>query len=150
MATEHCSRCEATEGCGNDHLYVVELDAAVLLNHKEGTVKGYLYVGSTGKTVMERFHDNFRREDGALIAQDDVQTFGEDGGWKYNSPNTKRIRKCYLRHRPDLYAELNPLARDNNDKGRTLRREENLADKLRNRSWKVEGPTGKERHSNDE
>ena len=88
MATEHCSRCEATEGCGNDHLYVVELDAAVLPNHKEGTVKGYLYVGSTGKTVMERFHDNFRREDGALS----LKTMSRHSGKTVDGSTTVRIR----------------------------------------------------------
>jgi hypothetical protein len=150
MATEHCSECEADKGCGNDHLYVVELDAAAFPSHKEGTVKGYLYVGQTGKTVMERFDDNFRREDGAHIARDDVDTFGEDGGWKYNSPSPKLIRKHYVTHRPDLYAEKNPIAYDKNDNGKTERWEANLADKLRKRNWHVKGPTRNERHAHDE
>jgi hypothetical protein len=149
MATEHCSKCEADKGCGGHHLYVIEIDAAAFPNQTEGTFKGCIYVGQTGKTVMERFNDNFRRKDGALIAQGDVDTLGEDGGWKYRSPSTKLIRKYYLAHRPDLYAADNPIEYDKNDKGKTERWEKNLADKLRNRNWNVKGPTRKERRSRD-
>jgi hypothetical protein len=104
-------------------------------------LEGYIYVGSTGKSVEERFDDNYRRTDSDRVWRGEVDRFGEDGNWKYNSPNSKRIRKYYLRHRPDLfYFDWNPIEVPANDSGITLRREIKLARKLRNRKWKVEGP----------
>jgi Uri superfamily endonuclease len=102
---------------------------------------GYLYVGSTGKSVDERFEDNYRRKGSDKLWFGEVEKFGEDGFWKYNSPNSKRIRRHYFKHRPDLfYFDWNPIEVPANDLGIASRREVKLAEKLRNRGWKVEGP----------
>ena len=140
MATEHCKLCEPDTSCGNSHVYVLEFDPAAAIGGLED-LKGFLYVGSTGKSVDERFHDNYRRNDSDKVWLGEVDRFGEDGEWKYNTKNSKRIRKHYLRHRPDLfYLDWNPIEVPANDLGIALRREIKLAQKLRNREWKVEGP----------
>ena len=131
MATEHCKNCNPDQSCGDGHLYVIEFKKDVEVELKNKSVKGYLYVGSTNKSVEERFEDNFIKI---------------DGSWKYNSPNTKRIRKYFLKFRPDLfYYEKNPIVYDKNDKNKLERHEAKLADKLRNREWCVFGPSWKKR-----
>ena len=129
MPTEHCKKCEPDKSCGNLHLYVIELKKEVEKEFKRKSKKGYLYVGSTGKSVEERFDDNFIKE---------------DGKWKYNSKNVKRIRKYFKKFRPELlYGEINPLYYDKNDKGQLERREGKLVDKLDNKGYRVEGPSWK-------
>ena len=129
MPTEHCKKCDPGKSCGNLHLYVIEFKKEVEKEFKRKSKKGYLYVGSTGKSVEDRFEDNFTKK---------------DGKWKYNSKNVKRIRKYFNRFRPDLFYEgINPLIYNKNDKGQLERREAKLADKLRNRRWRVCGPTKK-------
>ena len=131
MPTVHCKECQPDKSCGNLHLYVIEFKKEVEKEFKRKSKKGYLYVGSTGKSVEDRFEDNFIKK---------------DGKWKYNSKNAKRIRKYFNKFRPDLfYEKINPLVYNKNDKGQLERREAKLADKLRNRlpDWRVEGPTRK-------
>ena len=131
--TEHCKECEPGKSCGNLHLYVIQFKDDVAKNYKVKSEKGYLYVGSTGKSVEERFKDNFAKIDGEP---------------KYKSPNVKRIQKYFDCFRPDLYyKKINPLYYDKNDKQQLERREAKLADKLRNRKWRVEGPTLKKKDS---
>mgnify|MGYP001472585758 CR=1 FL=1 len=102
MTIEHCKNCKPGQPCGNGHLYVIEFKKDVEVELKNKSVKGYLYVGSTNKSVEERFEDNFIKI---------------DGSWKYNTPNTRRIRKYFLQFKPDLfYYENNPIVYDKNDK----------------------------------
>ena len=134
MPTEHCPKCKPKEPCGNSHLYVIEFKKEIEKEFVSKSNKGYLYVGSTGKSVEDRFNDNFIKK---------------NGHWKYNSPNTKKIRKYFFRFRPDLfYYEYNPIITNQKDKGQLERREGKLADKLRNRHWKVGGPSWKKNKKN--
>ena len=127
MPTIHCKKCKPNTSCGNLHLYVIEFKSEVEKEFERKSDKGYLYVGSTGKSVDERFNDNFIKK---------------DGKWKYNSKNVKRIRKYFKQFRPDLfYYKINPLKYKKNDKGQLERREGKLVDKLENRGWRVEGPS---------
>ena len=103
MPTIHCKECEPDKSCGNLHLYVIEFKKEVEKEFKRKSKKGYLYVGSTGKSVEDRFSDNYIKK---------------DGKWKYNSKNVKRIRKYFKKFRPELlYYEINPLTYKKNDKG---------------------------------
>ena len=134
MPTEHCPKCEPKNPCGNSHLYVIEFKKEIEKEYKIKSKKGYLYVGSTGKSVEDRFDDNFIKE---------------NGKWKYNTKHAKKIRKYFLRFRPDLfYYDYNPLVFNRNDKGQLERREGKLADKLRNRHWRVGGPSWKNKKDN--
>ena len=127
MPTEHCKKCEPNKSCGNLHLYVIEFKKEVEKEFKRKSKIGYLYVGSTKKSVEERFQDNYIKE---------------DGKWKYNTKNVKRIRKYFKKFRPDLfYKEINPLYYNKNDKGQLERREGKLVDRLENRGWRAEGPS---------
>ena len=129
MPTEHCPKCEPNHPCGNSHLYVIEFKKEIEVEFSAKSKKGYLYVGSTSKSVEERFKDNFEKI---------------DEKWKYNSPNTRRIRKYFKKFRPDLfYFNYNPIIFKKRDKGQLERREGKLADKLRNRHWRVGGPSWK-------
>ena len=144
MPTEHCPKCNEDESCGNSHIYVIEFHPDVAEEYAVHSDKGYLYVGSTGKGVLQRFRDNFTRQDGVLESIEYAKKNPDSVEWKYNSTNAKRIRRHYLRHRPDLfYAKINPIEWRKGDSGAPERRERKLADKLRNRGWRVEGPTNK-------
>ena len=107
MPTEHCKLCEPGENCGNGHVYVLQLD-----NGSDDVE--WLYVGSTGKSVEDRWDDNLRRnadEGFRLCTLKEARKIGEDGGWKYGNSKNARIRdvrRHYLRHRPDLYLGENP------------------------------------------
>ena len=61
MPTEHCPKCELNYPCGNSHLYVIEFKKDIEIEFSAKSKKGYLYVGSTSKSVEERFEDNFER-----------------------------------------------------------------------------------------
>ena len=100
--------------------------------------KGFLYVGSTGKSVEERFRNNFTRKDGTVVSIDDAREIGEDGQWKWASRGVKRIRKHFVRFRPDLlYSAMNPISSCTTDPDKLKRREGKLAKRLRNRGWEV-------------
>ena len=130
MPTIHCKKCTPEKPCGGHHLYVIEFKEEVEETYLAKSEVGYLYVGSTSKSVEDRFDDNFIKE---------------DGEWKYNSPNSKRIREYFIKFRPDLfYEDINPLPKPKkNDKKSVERREGKLADKLRRRGYKVGGPSWK-------
>lgn len=147
LDAEWCPECEDDVACGAGHLYVHELCPP---EQDSGSIefKVYLYVGSTGKTVEQRFLDNFRlRDDGEpLVPASQVALMPPETLWKYNTTNTKKIRCRYLRPRHDLLSERwpNPIVWDASDPGKLERYEANLADSLRNRGWNVGGPTNKE------
>ena len=107
MPTDHCSRCRPNNPCGNGHLYVIQLDYGIMSLTQES-----VYVGSTGKSVEERWQDNLTRKDGTVHTLEQAREIGEDGGWKYQGPRIKQIRKYYAGHRPDLYFNRNPGPRD--------------------------------------
>jgi len=130
MATEDCPECNEGEKCGKGHLYIKEFGAGFVEEYpsKKGK-KGYLYVGSTKETVMERHEKNWT---------------------KYESPNARNIREFCDRenpvHRYDLITKdifRNPIELDPKDPGKLERMEAKLADNLRNRGYHVEGPTRK-------
>ena len=89
MPTEHCRECEPKKPCGNLHLYVIKLKKFKKEPNKDYV--GYLYVGSTGKSVEERLQDNF---------------VNKDGKWKYNSKYSKIIRKYFDKFRLLAYEFL--------------------------------------------
>jgi len=121
----------------------VELGRGIKDRYTVQPGKGYLYVGSTGKSIEERFLDNLTRKDGTVVSIQEARDMPEDGQWKYNSPGTKKIRKHYVRHRPDLfYYQYNPIILNKADPNQLKRRETKLAKKLRNRGYKVFGDHG--------
>ncbi len=130
MPTEDCPECNEGDRCGKGHLYVKEFGPGFVKKYpsKKG-YKGFLYVGSTKETVMERHEKNWT---------------------KYNTKNAKNIREfCHREnpiHRYDLITKdivRNPIDLDSNDPKKLERMEAKLADNLRNRGYWVEGPTRK-------
>ena len=143
MPTEHCSLCEEGNSCGNHHVYVIEFRKEVASEYPKGLYKGYLYVGYTGKSVEERFDDNFRLKDGTKLSIEEGRKRSDEKVWKYNTENMRRIRRHYLKHRPDLlYRKANPIE---GGKDAAERREKKLVRRLTKRGWKVEGPRKKEK-----
>ncbi len=143
MPTEHCMNCDEGKPCGGYHLYVIEFRKEVESEYVKKSEKGYLYVGMTGKSVEERFKDTYRLKDGTQLSIEEGRQRSEEKIWKYNTKNMRRIRRHYLRHRPDLfYKEYNPIE---GGKEAAERREKKLVKKLTNRGWKVEGPGEKEK-----
>ena len=143
MPTEHCSLCEEGKPCGNHHLYVIEFRKEVAGEYAKSSYKGYLYVGSTGKSVEERFDDTFRLKDGTKLSIEEGRKRSDEKVWKYNTENMRRIRRHYLKHRPDLlYRKANPIE---GGKEAAERREKKLVRRLTKRGWKVEGPRKKEK-----
>ena len=151
MPTQHCRECNPGTPCGDSHVYVIQFFPEVANEYgsnlsyvrsvRESEYNGYLYVGGTTKSVECRFMDNYRRCDGTVVSIKDVKSIGEDGQWKSDSKNTKRIRRYYQQHRPDLlYFDVNPIKVPANDRGRLERREIRLVQKLTNIGWHVEGP----------
>tara|TARA_B100000315_G_scaffold189094_1_gene178914 strand:- start:96 stop:293 length:198 start_codon:yes stop_codon:yes gene_type:complete len=65
MTIEHCKNCKPGQPCGNGHLYIIEFKKDVEVELKNKSVKGYLYVGSTNKSVEDRLEDNFIKIDGS-------------------------------------------------------------------------------------
>ena len=93
-------------------MYVIQFRRGIEEKVGHRSEKGYLYVGGTGKSVEQRFEDNYRREDGSIVPVNEARTIEEDGGWHYNRPSAKLIRRYYRRHRPNIeYFELNPITR---------------------------------------
>jgi len=137
MSTDHCPDCEPGNPCGGGHLYVIEFSSAIREHFEVVPDKGMLYVGSTSKSVEERWLDNLTRSDGTVLDLEEARAIGEDGNWKYKTPATKRLRLCYERHRPDLYFKHNPITYRSDDPGQLVRREEKLAKKLENRGWRA-------------
>jgi Uri superfamily endonuclease len=103
---------------------VIQFKPEVAEHYVLKSKKGYLYVGSTRKSVEQRFEDNRT---------------------KYKSKNSKRIREHFWRFLPEHYRAKNPIDYVATDPDQLVRYEKNLADKLRNRGWRVEGPTREER-----
>ena len=141
---EHCPECKPNSPCRKGHLYVLELGYGIEERFALKRKRGYLYVGSTGKSVEDRFQDNLTRADNTVVTIQQVKKMPEDGLWKYRSPGTKKIRKHFVRHRPDLlYFEQNPIVLDyRRDPGRLKRRETKLVRRLRNHGYKVFGDHG--------
>ena len=138
MSTDHCPLCQKGIPCGHYHLYVIQFRDEVASEFTQGNYKGYLYVGSTGKSVEDRFIDNYTLKDGTQVGVEEARSRADENVWKYNTKNMRRIRRHYLRHRPDLfYADMNPIV---GGKEAAERREKKLVKKLNNRGWKAEGP----------
>lgn len=150
MSTNHCFECADDENeCRNGHLYVVEFRPEIATLYQNQSEKGYLYVGSTEKTVAQRFRDNFIRANGEIVDREQLrkqaERWPEDGQWKYTSSSAKKIRRYYWRHRPDLlYYAANPIELDSDDPDRLERRERRLLRRLENRGWRVQGPRPRE------
>ena len=132
MATEHCPKCTSEKPCGHGHIYVVQFKIKI------ENYKGYLYVGKTGKSVEQRFQDNFTRKTGEVFSMFEAGEIGEDRMWKYNTKSAKLIRSGYKKHRPDLeYFNRNPILRNDGDIALDAA-EVKLAKELRKRGWLVE------------
>ena len=110
-----CARCDAGD-CPLGHVYVLELQVG----------DAFIYaVGSTGKRVEERFADNFN--------------VLPSGKFKYNSPNTRKIRSVgreHIRFAVELFAARNPVCRQGDAKG-LLAAEGALAAELRFGGYEV-------------
>ena len=147
MPTEFCPECEEDKRCGKGHLYVIQLLDEIAENYSNESEKGYLYVGSTSLSVEERGRDNFTLEDGTYIEPSELyedrklpeeeQNWSEKRDWKYSTTSIKKIRSHFKQYRPDLVHYQNPIAYERNDPKKLERWEANLADKLRNKGWRV-------------
>lgn len=149
MKSEHCPECTDLEGCGNSHLYVIQLKDEIKENYLKKSSKGYLYVGQTGVSVEKRGKVNFTRKDGTVVDPELLyldrkkpkgeQKWPEDGEWVYESQSIPKIRSYFLKYRPDLVIPPfeNPHKSEENDKGKINRYEGKLADKLANRGWRI-------------
>jgi hypothetical protein len=147
MATIYCTECEEGNPCPNQHLYVIQLREEIAENYAIKSKKGYLYVGSTSTSVEKRGRQNFMLEDGTYVEPSEVyedrklpaeeQQWSEDRDWKYKSKSIPKIRSFFQEYRPDLVLYDNPIMYDKNDQGKLERLEGKLADKLRNRGWRV-------------
>ena len=128
MPTIHCKKCTPEKPCGGYHLYVLEFNKDVEEAFIAKSKMGYLYVGSTSKSVEDRFLDNFMKK---------------DGEWKYKSRYARRIRDHFKTFRPDLfYFEMNPIPKPKKKIKETMEIEEGkLADKLRKAGYRVGGPS---------
>ncbi len=90
---------------------------------------------------------NFTRKDGSYVDPDDLfldrkkpldeQTWPEDGDWEYDSKSIPLIRGYFWRYRPDLVLYENPIQYDRADPNKLERLEGKLADKLRNKGWRI-------------
>ncbi len=110
MPTMHCSECEPNQPCEGGHVYVIELGHNIKVKFPHRTA---LYVGQTQNTVDRRMQSNLTRADKKTVvslqeAREDA--YGKD--WMFKGRGIKKIRAYYVRHRPDLYAHLNPLTKD--------------------------------------
>lgn len=147
MATEFCKDCENENPCGQGHLYVIQLRDEIGRKYVNKSEKGYLYVGETGISVEERGKMNFTRKSGTIIDPHDLyldrlkpreeQQWPEDGNWCYDTKSISKIRDFYMKYRPDLVLYENPIKYDKADPNKLKRFEGKLADKLRNRGWRV-------------
>ena len=147
MPTEFCPECEEDKPCNNGHLYVIQLHDEISENYAIKSEKGYLYVGSTSLSVEQRGRDNFTLEDGTYVEPSELyedrklpeeeQNWSEKRDWKYSTTSIKKIRSYFMCYRPDLVHYPNPIAYESNDPKKLKRWEANLADKLRNKGWRV-------------
>ena len=95
----------------------------------------------------ERGRKNFTRKDGSYVKPDDLysdrkkpldeQQWPEDDNWEYDTKSIPHIRNYFLKYRPDLVHPENPIVYDKADPNKLQRLEGKLADKLRNRGWRV-------------
>ena len=109
MPTEHCSECEPGKPCGGGHVYVIELGHGIGDNFPYKH-RLHVYVGETQNTVDRRMQTNLTRADKKTIVSKEVARADDSDDWHFAS--VKKIRKHYVIHRPDLYAHLNPVAKD--------------------------------------
>ena len=149
MKSEHCPNCKDLGGCGDSHLYVIQLREDIEENYVIKSSKGYLYVGQTGVSVEQRGKMNFTRKDGTIVdpeslymdrnKPEDEQRWPEDGEWEYETKSIPKIRSYFLKYRPDLVLSPfeNPHKFEKNDKQKIERYEGKLADKLANRGWRI-------------
>ena len=147
VPTDFCPECEEDKRCGKGHLYVIQLKDKIAENYQNKSKKGYLYVGSTSLSVEERGRDNFTLEDGNYVEPSELyedrklpeeeQLWSEKRDWKYSSISIKKIRSYFMCYRPDLVHYQNPIVYERNDPKKLERWEANLADKLRNKGWRV-------------
>ena len=93
-------------------MYVIELGHGIeeRYTHKHRT---HLYVGQTQNTVSRRMRSNLTRADRkTVVSLDEARESPGGDDWRFTSPGSKKIRAHYVRHRPDLYAHLNPIEKD--------------------------------------
>ena len=147
MRSIHCDMCEIGKSCGKGHLYVIQLRDEISDNYAVKSEKGYIYVGSTSLSVEQRGRDNFTLRDGTYVEPSELhkdrklpeneQKWSEERDWKYNTTSIKKIRSHFKQYRTDLVFFQNPIIYDKKDPNKLERMEGRLADKLRNRGWRV-------------
>tara|TARA_B100000212_G_C27297109_1_gene499793 strand:- start:438 stop:884 length:447 start_codon:yes stop_codon:yes gene_type:complete len=145
MGVIHCKECEKKgKRCGGGHVYVVQLNTSEMRKKYPGDFKGYLYVGKTGKTVHERWLDNYRREgdDENPVDVDEARESFDDPGWKRPGPSGKLIRQYYWRHRPEKYVGWNPIPRESGRRRDVVldEKERRMKARLEKKGWWVKGP----------
>ena len=110
MPTKHCSECEPSQPCDGGHVYVIELGHEIKLKSPHRTA---LYVGQTQNTVDRRMQANLMRSDRKTVVTIEEAKANPDGDdWRWPKRSGEKIRRHYVLHRPDLYAHLNPLTKD--------------------------------------
>ncbi len=116
-----CKECQNDEPCGKYHVYVLELkqDGGGPRNER-----GYVYVGMTGKTILQRLKDNWTK-------------YGHR-----TSGAPPLIRRSFMRFRMDLVPESSISSETRED---AERKEAILADRLRQMGFRVKGPRVREK-----
>ncbi|MBI79580.1 MAG: hypothetical protein CMQ51_04065 [Gammaproteobacteria bacterium] len=123
-----CNECDANASCGGNHVYVIELMPEASSHFSSKTENEFVYVGETGKHIAERLEDNFKTK----INKNGDLVFIRKG------KNVNKIRKFFYRMRPDLIPKgLNPLP----DRETAEFEEAKLADSLREKGYRVGGPS---------
>jgi hypothetical protein len=115
-AANGCEECQKDEPCGKYHVYVLELEQD---GGRSRNDRGFVYVGQTAKTILQRLKDNWTK-------------------YGYRSSGAPPlIRKSFMRFRMDLVPRsfVSSETRDEAE-----RKEEILADRLRQIGFRVKGP----------
>ena len=123
-----CNKCDTDSSCGGNHVYVIELMPEASSHFSSKTENEFVYLGENGKHIAERLEDNFKTK----INKNGDLVFIRKG------KNVNKIRKFFYRMRPDLIPEgLNPLP----DRETAEFEEAKLADSLREKGYRVGGPS---------
>ena len=121
MEANGCEECQNDEPCGRYHVYVLELKQDGRGPRNE---RGYVYVGQTAKTILQRLRDNWTKY-----------------GYR-TSGAPPLIRKSFMRFRMDLVPR-SYVSSETRDEAE--RKEANLADRLRQMGFRVKGPRVREK-----
>nr|AIE95568.1 hypothetical protein [uncultured marine group II/III euryarchaeote AD1000_68_A10] len=110
MPTEHCAQCKPEKPCGGGHVYVIELGHGIGERSPRKHLT-HLFVGQTKDSVEERMQRNLTLKDEKTVLSIE-EARANPGGNNWKLKGMKIVRSHYVRHRPDLYEQFNPLEND--------------------------------------